>query len=226
MIDKEKLEIIFKMYNMQILRDIAYNKDVAKTRSKDDLIKKLLGCQWTDEEFKSHIKFSRLINEEKKPISDYIAKIESVDLEVLKNKLENDKVEIGKVDGKSTLIANGFEIREYEENKYLRVIEWKKKYNQDIGPFGEIIEYPIITKTEFIVDKDKGLLFIHNSAFKSATSIKATLELQDVKLENVGLQKLTRKVANEKFHSFVNELESKLTQLSGGEDNAEGSIRD
>ena len=78
MVDKEKLELLLSKLPISILKEIAYKKEITiKARSKDEFVKKLLENKWSLNEFQSYMDFLRRMKEEKKPISHYIAKIDS-----------------------------------------------------------------------------------------------------------------------------------------------------
>ena len=212
--DKKRLKLLFEMFPMPILKEIAYKKEaVIKTRSKEELVKKFLELEWTEKEIETYNNFLKELFQEKKPISYYLAKIKSVDIDNLKKKLEKSKAIIGEVNGRNTIINNGYEILEYEEKKILRAREWKKDFRRYIGPFGQIIEEPVIKRYEFSIDLDENMLYLIDCNFMVAKSLKNSLELLGVELEGVGLQEVARKEANKKFQDFVNDLELKLEEI-------------
>lgn len=217
MVDKDKLELLFSKLPISFLREIAYKKEITiKTRSKDEFVKKLLENKWSLNEFQSYMDFLRRMKEEKKPISHYIAKIDSIDLESLKNKLEKTQAVIGEIDGRTTLISDGYEIIKYEKESLLKANEWTKEDKRDFGPFEQIIEHHLIKKTGFYINLKENLLFICDAPFQTARGIKNNLELFGVELKGVGLQEVARKEANKKFQDFVDELETKLKEGKEG----------
>lgn len=210
----EKPERIFQMYPISFLREIAYqNQLVIKERSKNDFINKLMDHDWKPDDIKKFHEQLKILYQEKKPINHYMAKIEKINLEVVKNNFEENKAEIGSVQGKKTLISDGYEILDYEQDKMLKTKQWKNVFKRELGPFGEILEYNSIKSYEFIIDLEKNLLFINDAPFKTATSIKNFLGVVGVEFKNVGLQKVAREEANKKFKEFVQELEKTIKEV-------------
>lgn len=221
MVDYEELNNLLNMLPMDILREIAYKKGIKiKERNKNNYIREFIKnlkstktldqtLVFTEEEIEELIEFVKKLEEEDKPIRNYLMKISDVNLHELKKKFEKNKAEFNE-EGK--LKTDGYEIIEYVENEYLKVRRWVRKEKYFLSTSGKPDHTEKTDFYEFEIDLKEGM-FISHAPFGISRGILKELRTMDVHFSPVGLQDIERNSANKQFQEFIKTLDEKLRRL-------------
>lgn len=207
----EELRKILELLPIRFVRSIAYTKNLTiKSREKEPIIEELLKLDWEDEEIIRIKEIYKTIQEEKKPYATYMLILSEVpDLEALKNKIKANKVVLN--DDKTEVVEDGFELVSYEPNKSLTVRYWTHKTKTQLGPLLTLRTDEWDMFTEFTIDVEKGLVFIHSDKLQNAQSTKSIIkEKLNLNVGSINLAHLTPEESAERFQTFKDELEEKL----------------
>ncbi len=209
--NKEELRKILELLPIRFIRSIAYTKNLSiKSRKKEPIIEELLKLDWESKEIIKIKEIYKTIQEEKKPHAAYILILSEVpDLESIKNKIEANKVVLN--DDKTEVVEDGFELVSYEPSKSITARYWTHKTKTQLGPLLTLRTDKWDMYTEFTIDVEKGLVFIHSDKPQNAQSTRSIIkEKLNLNLEGINLAHLTPEESAERFQTFKNKLEEKL----------------
>ena len=208
---KEELRKILELLPIKFVRSLAYTKNLTiKSRKKEPIIEELLRLDWDEEEIIMLKEIYRTIQEEKQPYATYILTLSEIpDLRLVKEKIDANKVILN--GDKTQVVEDGFELISYEPDKSITARYWTHKTKTQLGPLLTLRTDEWDLYTEFTIDVEKGLIFIHSDKPQNAQSTRSIIkEKLNLKMDSINLAHLTPEEAAERFQIFKNKLEEKL----------------